>query len=210
VTAPIVADIRRQAAASGRNPDEILIFMMMTVITAESAEAARTKLADYRSYVSEEGALVLMSGWTGVDFSKCRPDDPIRHSRQDAQTSALDAFTIADPDRAWTVREIAKHAALGGRGPVVVGSPEEVADEMIAWVEETDVDGFNLAYAVMPETFSDFVDLVVPELQRRGRYKLDYAPGTLREKLYGPGRARLGADHPAARFRAAVDGSGGS
>ena len=148
-----------------------------------------------------------MSGWTGVDFSKLGPDEPIRHSRQDAQTSALEAFTIADPNRVWTVREIAKHAAIGGRGPVVVGSPAEVADEMIAWVKETDVDGFNLAYAVTPETFRDFVDLVVPELQRRGRYKLDYAPGTLREKLYGARRARLGVDHPAARFRSVADNS---
>jgi alkanesulfonate monooxygenase len=49
------------------------------------------------------------------------------------------------------------------------------------------------------------VDLVVPELQRRGRYKRDYAPGTLREKLYGQGRARLGADHPAVRFRSIGD-----
>ena len=57
-----------------------------------------------------------MSGWTGLDFSKHGPDEPILHSRQDAQTSALEAFTIADPDRVWTVREIAKHAAVGGRG----------------------------------------------------------------------------------------------
>jgi alkanesulfonate monooxygenase len=140
-----------------------------------------------------------MSGWTGLDFSKYRPEEPILHSRQDPQTSALEAFTIADPDRVWTVREIAKHAAVGGRGPVVVGSPEEVAEELIAWVEDTDVDGFNLAYAVMPETFADFVDMVMPELQRRGRYKRDYAPGTLREKLYGQGRARLGADPLSAR-----------
>src|SRR5689334_2472685 len=83
--------------------------------------------------------------------------------------------------------EIAKHAAIGGRGPVVVGSPEEVAEELIAWVEDTDVDGFNLAYAMMPESFAEFVDLVVPELQKRGRYKRDYAPGTLSEKLYGQG-----------------------
>jgi long-chain alkane monooxygenase len=103
---------------------------------------------------------------------------------------------------------IATHAALGGRGPVVVGSPEEVAGELIAWVEETDIDGFNLAYAVTPETFADFIDLVVPELQKRGRYKLDYTAGTLREKLYGPGRARLGAGHPAARFRALADQPG--
>jgi alkanesulfonate monooxygenase SsuD/methylene tetrahydromethanopterin reductase-like flavin-dependent oxidoreductase (luciferase family) len=142
-----------------------------------------------------------MSGWTGVDFSKFGLDEPVRHSAQDAQTSALEAFTIADPNRTWTVRE---NATIGGRGPVVVGSPSDVADELIGWVEDTDVDGFNLAYAVTPETFSDFVDLVVPELQRRGRYKLDYARGSLREKLYGPGRSRLSADHPAARFRAGV------
>ena len=201
VVAPIVADIRRRAAAAGRNHAEILIFTMMTVITPATSRAARDKLEDYRSHVSEEGALVLMSGWTGVDFSRYGFDEPISYSRQQAQTSALDAFTIADPDRVWTVRETAKHAAIGGRGPVVAGSPEEVANELIDWVEATDVDGFNLAYAVTPETFADFVDLIVPELQRRGRYKLDYAPGTPREKFYGPGRARLSADHPAARFR---------
>lgn len=203
VVAPIVADLRRRAAAAGRDPAELLIFTMMTVITAPTADAARARLDEYRTHASEEGALVLMSGWTGVDFSTYGLDEPIRHGRHDAQTSALDAFTIADPERVWTVREIARHAAIGGRGPLVVGAPAEVADELIAWVEETGVDGFNLAYAVMPESFADFVDLVVPELQRRGCYKRDYATGTLREKLYGAGRARLGADHPAARFRSA-------
>jgi FMN-dependent oxidoreductase (nitrilotriacetate monooxygenase family) len=83
VIAPIVADLRRRAAAAGRNPAEILIFTMMTVITAATSEAARAKLEDYRSYVSEEGALVLMSGWTGVDFSQYGFDEPIRYSRQD-------------------------------------------------------------------------------------------------------------------------------
>jgi alkanesulfonate monooxygenase len=84
---------------------------------------------------------------------------------------------------------------------VVVGGPERVADEMLSWMEETGIDGFNLAYAVTPETFVDFVDLVVPELQARGVYKTEYQPGTLREKLYGPGRARLPASHPAAKVR---------
>jgi FMN-dependent oxidoreductase (nitrilotriacetate monooxygenase family) len=207
VIAPIVADIRRRAAAAGRDPAEILIFTMMTVVTAATAQGAQAKLEEYRSYASEEGALALMSGWTGVDFSTYGIDEPVRYSRQDAQTSALEAFTVADPDRVWTVREIAKHAAIGGRGPVVVGSPEEVAKELISWVDETDLDGFNLAYVVAPETFADFVDLVVPELQKRRRYKMDYGRGTLREKLYGLGRARLGVDHPAARFRGIDDRS---
>jgi len=144
---------------------------------------------------------VLMSGWTGVDFSKLPLDEPVRFGEHDAMTSALEAFTIADPTRTWTVREIAAHAAIGGRSPLVVGSAQEVAEELIGWVKDTDVDGFNLAYAVTPETFTDFVDLVVPELQTHGAYKHDYAPGTLREKLYGPGRRRLRDNHPAAKLR---------
>jgi alkanesulfonate monooxygenase len=119
-------------------------------------------------------------------------------------TSALEAFTTADPTRSWTVRDIARHAAIGGRGPVIVGSYTEIADELQTWVAETGIDGFNLAYAVTPETFTDIVDLVVPELQRRGVYKRDYAPGTLREKLFGPGHARLPSDHPAAKVRLSI------
>ena len=174
---------------------------MMTIITAATRQTAHEKLQDYLRYVSEEGALALMSGWTGVDFSTLPPDQPVRFDRRDAMTSALEAFTIADPERSWTVREIARHAAIGGRGPVIVGSFNEIADELQAWMAETDIDGFNLAYAVTPETFSDIVDLVVPELQRRGVYKLDYAPGTLREKIFAAGQARLPANHPAARLR---------
>jgi len=84
---------------------------------------------------------------------------------------------------------------------VLVGSAEEVADEMESWIAETDLDGFNLAYVVTPETFVDIADLLVPELQRRGRYKTEYAAGTLREKLF-PGRGpRLDARHPAAASR---------
>ena len=93
--------------------------------------------------------------------------------------------------------------ALGGIGPVFVGAPEEVADQLEAFAEATDIDGFNLAYAVTPESFEDFVGLVVPELQRRGVYKREYHPGTLREKLFGAGRARLASPHPAARYRTA-------
>ncbi len=73
---------------------------------------------------------------------------------------------------------------------------------MIAWVEATGIDGFNLAYAVTPESFEDFVELVVPELQRRGVYKREYRSGSLREKLFGAG-PRLMPPHPAAKYRVA-------
>ncbi|HQT77762.1 MAG: 5,10-methylene tetrahydromethanopterin reductase [Rhodospirillales bacterium 20-64-7] len=202
VIANIVTDLRRRATAAGRDPRDLVIFTMMTVITDTTAERARDKYNDYRNHVSEEGALALMSGWTGLDFGAMDPDEIVHFDkRANAQTSALEAFTTADPDRAWTVREIARHAAIGGRGPVVIGSAEQVAAELHQWVEETDVDGFNLAYALAPGTFADMADLVVPILQERGLFKREYAPGTLREKLFGAGHARLPASHPAARVR---------
>ncbi len=174
---------------------------MMTVITDTTPKAARDKYQDYLGYASEEGALALMSGWTGLDFGAMDPDQIVRFDdKANAQTSALEAFTTADPDRTWTVRDIARHAAIGGRSPVIIGSGEEVANELRAWVEETDVDGFNVAYAITPGTFKDLADLVVPELQTRGLFKHDYAPGTFREKLFGRG-PRLPASHPAAAVR---------
>jgi hypothetical protein len=91
---------------------------------------------------------------------------------------------------------------LGSRNAPLVGSAEEIADELQSWVEDTDIDGFNLSRVVTPEGLEDFVDLVVPLLQERGIYKRDYAEGTLREKLFGCGRARLAGSHPGASFRA--------
>lgn len=203
VVGAIVTDIRRRAAAAGREPRDLVIFTMMTVITDQTREAALEKFRDYQRYVSPDGALTLMSGWTGVDFAALPRSEPVRFQAANAMYSALESFTTADPDRSWTVEEIARHAGIGGRGPVIVGSYQDIADEFSDWVRETDVDGFNLAYAVTPETFVDIVDLVVPELRRRGLYKTEYTPGTLREKLYGPGRARLPESHPAARVRSA-------
>jgi alkanesulfonate monooxygenase len=126
----------------------------------------------------------------------------LRFIETEAMRSALASFTSDDPNRVWTVRELAEHVAIGGRGPLVVGDPGQVADALVEWVGATDIDGFNLAYAVTPESFEDFVELVVPELQRRGVYKREYRPGTYREKLFGAGRTRLAPPHPAARFRA--------
>jgi long-chain alkane monooxygenase len=89
---------------------------------------------------------------------------------------------------------------LGSRNPAIVGSAEEVADDLIAWVEGTDIDGFNLSRIVTPEGLGDFVDLVVPILQERGAYKRNYRPGTLREKLFGRSRL-LPPGHPVGASR---------
>ena len=180
------------------------MFSMFTVILGRTEAEAKAKYEDYRSHISPEGALTLMSGWTGVDFSQMALDQEVRHVTNDAGRSAMDNITRADPDRVWTVREVAQHVGIGGIGPVVVGTPEKVADEIEAWFDLTDVDGLNVPFAISPGDFEDITDMLVPELTRRGRYKEAYQPGTLREKLFGTGRARLNETHPAARYRPGV------
>ncbi len=196
-----VRDLRALAETVGRKGSDIRVFSMATVIVDETDALAEAKLADYRRYIDHAGTLALMSGWMGIDFAKYKLDDVLEHVQTEAMRTAIDNFTSKELGRRWTVRDIAEFGAIGGRGPVFVGGPKSVGDQMTAWVDETGVDGFNLAYAVYPETFTDFIDLVVPELQRRGRYKTAYRPGTLREKLFGAGQARLPASHPAAKVR---------
>lgn len=200
VIAPRVADLRQQTLMHGRKPADLKIFSLMTIILGSTEAEAQAKYADYRSYASEEGALTLVSGWTGIDLSQLRPDEEVKHVPTEAGRTALENITRADPTRIWTVREVAEHVAIGGIGPVLAGTPEQIADAIEDWVDKTDVDGFNLALAVAPETFVDIADHLVPELQRRGRYKMNYNSGTLREKLFNDG-ACLPRSHPGAAYR---------
>ena len=101
----------------------------------------------------------------------------------------------AEPDKTKTFRDLIRARTLER---FIVGTPEQIADGLQAWFE-AGVDGFNITYNVTPGTFVDFIDAVVPELQARGLVQREYAPGTLREKLFG--HARLPADHPAAAYR---------
>jgi hypothetical protein len=139
----------------------------------------------------------------GIDFAQYALDEPIGNVQSNAIQSAVAAFQQADGSGGtWTVGDIARWTSIGGLGPRIVGSGEEVADQLQEWVEETDVDGFNLAYAITPGTFADVVRHVVPVLQRRGAYPAEHVVGTWRQQLFGKGD-RLPADHHGSRFRLA-------
>lgn len=193
-----VSDVRAKAVAAGRSAEDILIYNLTTVIVAETDEAAQRTFEDYQNYASYDGALVFMSGWSGIDFGQYAPTDLVKKVETNAIVSMVETFT-AD-EKPWSIAELARWGGIGGIGPIFVGSPTTVADILQEWVEETGVDGFNLAYAVTPETFEDTVNLLVPELQRRGVYPKAYRPGTLREKLFGRG-AYLPESHPAHGYR---------
>jgi FMN-dependent oxidoreductase (nitrilotriacetate monooxygenase family) len=195
-----VAGIRESVAAAGRDPRNVLIFNLQTVIVDETDAKAKAKYEDYKQYINLDGALALGSGWMGIDFGRYKPDEPLRHIETNAVQSSVEAFSSADSSKVWTVHELAEWIGIGGLGPLFVGGPQTTADLIEEWVEDTDVDGFNLAYAVTHETFSDITEHLVPELQKRGRYKRDYAPGTLREKLFRAG-PRLPETHIGSRYR---------
>jgi FMN-dependent oxidoreductase (nitrilotriacetate monooxygenase family) len=177
-------DLRAAVGAAGRDGDDLKIYAQALIITAPTAAEAHAKHEEYKRHIDIEAALALLSGWTGVDFSRFPLDATIEYIDSDAGRSALASFSQADPERCWTVREAAQFIGLGGRGPVLVGDPSQIADQLEGWQDDTGIDGFNLAFAVAHESMRDVVDLIVPELQRRGRYRTEYAPGTLREKVF--------------------------
>lgn len=205
LTRKVSDGIRAKAEAIGRPRESVKILTLATVIVAETDAEAEAKYASYREFVSVEGALALYGGWSGIDLSTLDPDEPLRYVDTDAARSALSIFTTADPTRAWTPRDIAHYVGIGGIGPVIVGSPSTVADELERWIDVGGIDGFNLAYVITPGTFVDIVELLVPELRRRGALDdLDRVPSTLRERLSGS--PIVPAWHPAHSYRGAYAG----
>ncbi|WP_308204801.1 LLM class flavin-dependent oxidoreductase [Gordonia sputi] len=202
-----VAKIRDELVLAGRDPYDARIYTLLTIITDATPEAARAKAAEYQRLASDEGSLVFMSGWMGIDLASYDLDEPIGNVASNAIQSAVAAFQQAsDTGEQWRVRDIAAWGGIGGMGPVLIGSGDEVAGALLDWAADTDVDGFNLAYAVTPGTFSDVITHVVPALERRGAYEREYVPGTLRNKLFGRGDL-LPDNHRGASYRVGGTGS---
>ncbi|MFJ2540090.1 MULTISPECIES: LLM class flavin-dependent oxidoreductase [unclassified Pseudomonas] len=191
-----VDKVRASAVEAGRNPEDIKVFMGLNVIVGETEEAAWAKHAEYLSYASAEAGVAHFSASTGVDFSRYAIDEPIQYVKSNAIQSATKNLQNND----WTRRKLLEQHALGGRYITVVGSPAQVADELQSWITETGLDGFNLTRIVTPESYVDFIELVIPELQRRGSYKTAYDSGSLREKLFHAG-AQLPEQHIGSSFR---------
>jgi long-chain alkane monooxygenase len=192
--------LRELAAEAGRDPHNVKVLQMLNVVCAPTDQAAHAKYDTYRKLVSYTGAMARYSGWTGLDMAQFDPDVPLKHVKTNAGQTMVDLFSKMDPDKEWTPRDIAEFIGIGGTGPTIVGSPTTVADELTRWMDQTGIDGYNLGHAVKYQDIADFIELVVPELQRRGTMWTQYDGSTLREKLYGPGAIRLRDDHPGHRI----------
>ncbi|CRK09300.1 hypothetical protein BN1723_009033 [Verticillium longisporum] len=193
VIAKNIAEIRAAARDEyGRDPASIKFLALLCPVIASTQEKAQARYEEFLSYGSEDGALALFGGWTGIDLAKYGDDEELRHVESNAiRRGQVDKAHGGQP-----------HQGRWSRA-TVVGTPEFVADEMERWVAEADVDGFNLAYALMPGSFEDIISDLFPVLRKRGLLWEGYAVpgGTYRENLRGEkGAARPPPDHPAAKF----------
>lgn len=192
--ATFVQDVRAQAAEFGRRPEDVLIFQALSCIVGETEEDAQRKAAEMRSYIKDDASLAYQSAGMGVDLSTVDLDTPIGDLDTDGMKGGIRALAEGAPNKSWTFREVVAKPMT----PHVVGTAEQVADCIEEWAA-SGIDGVNLSFINGPGELSDFARFAVPELQRRGIMQTEYAPGTLREKLFGT--ARVNDRHPAAAYR---------
>lgn len=176
-------DVKGRMAQIGRNPDHLKILPGALVVVGESVAAAQAKRAHLDSLVHSESAIAALSIALGHDASGFDPDAPLPDIPETNQSKSGRERAIALAKREnLTVRQLAQR--LGGYGGLsIVGTPKTIADEMEQWLTERGSDGFNVMFPFLPEGLDDFVDQVVPELQRRGIFRTEYQGKTLRENL---------------------------
>jgi len=180
------ADVRRRAAAHGRNPDDIKIVPgLVPVLGGTQAEARARK--DELDELCGHAELKKLALRVGVPLGELKLDAPLpldlikANGNFRASEGFRDAVVRLAVEEKLTVREILYRN--GGGHVQVVGTPEQVADLIETWHREGAVDGFNLMIDVLPDGLRDFVAEVVPLLQRRGAFRSDYAGETFRANL---------------------------
>src|ERR1700716_523117 len=177
------ADVKNRMEKAGRAPDHMKILPACFVVVGDPLEAARAKRARADSLGNYANAIASLSIALGHDASKFDPDGPLPEIPESnaSKSGRQRAIDLAAREK-LTVRELAQR--LGGySGLAMVGTPQSIADEMEEWLETNGSDGFTVMFPYLPGGLDDFVDRVVPELQRRGIFRRDYEGKTLRENL---------------------------
>lgn len=195
-----IADLRRLAAEQGRVPDHIKTFLGVEIVTAPTREEVAAKVALLQQHRDVEAHLVLFSGWSGIDLSGDDTDAWLEYGAGDAMQT-FERMWSQGQDRK-KVGELVEHLSRPENNKLfIAGTPDVVADRLEQLIDGTGADGINLIQHLSPGTFEDFIEHVVPELQRRGRYRTAYTAGeTLRERFFGPGHSHPLADHSASRL----------
>jgi FMN-dependent oxidoreductase (nitrilotriacetate monooxygenase family) len=194
-------DIRRIAREHGRDDADIKFFPGVNIIVGRDADEVAAKVSDYHRLRSVEGYLAHQR--SRIDWTRYPRQETVAAIVARGDSGSAGLLDRYRPDQ--TVGEVLDGLGSLSRPFSVAGTPDVVADRLEEWVDQVGVDGFNVIQHLTPGTARDVIELVIPELRRRGRFRNSYADDgegtTLRERLFGGGQARLKATHPGARYR---------
>ncbi|KAI0129471.1 xenobiotic compound monooxygenase, DszA family [Xylariales sp. AK1849] len=180
--APKVADIHAEAEKKGRDPRSLRFFSMVVPIIGRTDEEANQKHQELKKYASTIGGLVFMSGITEIDLSQVPLDQELKDSDSISANKVHSqlANITGDPDAKWTPR-------------------------MVAEPRQADIDGFTIVQTTAPVSFADIVELLVPEMRRRGVYPEASEEGlSIRERALGKGQRTLRDDHIGSTYKYSV------
>jgi alkanesulfonate monooxygenase SsuD/methylene tetrahydromethanopterin reductase-like flavin-dependent oxidoreductase (luciferase family) len=182
-------EIRSGAAAFGRNPDEVVVLPGLSTVLGDTEDAARRRRALLDEVLPDAYARGRLAGQLGISLEGLPDDRPIplellpdpdeAGGSQTFYRIVRDLIVTQRP----TLRQLLTQLSGGGGHRIVVGTPEQVADDIELWFRTGAADGFNVMPDVLPSGFDDFADHLVPELQRRGLFRRDYDGTTLRDHL---------------------------
>ncbi len=191
-----IADIRSELVAAGRTADDLLFFQGLSFVVGSTEAEAWDKARSLDEYISTDGLAAHIGRDLGIDFGLLDPDKPVADYHIEGLRGFTQLYEEANPGKKARLSDLVNSMSYNGR---IVGTPEHIAGELQRW-QDAGIDGVNVAYQTTPNSFVDFIDHVMPVLRKRGLAQTDYAPGTLRERLF-PGRpAAINARHPARRL----------
>lgn len=180
----LYADIKARVVAAGRNPDHLKILPAALVVIGETVEDARAKRLELDSLVHYDSAIASLSVVLGADASSFDPDAPLPEDlpETNASKTGREGVVKLAREEGLTVRQLAQRYG-GYSGLAFVGTAQTVADQMETWLQEDGSDGFTVTFPFLPDGLDAVVEQLVPELQRRGIFRREYAGTTLREHL---------------------------
>lgn len=178
------AALKAQCAATGRDPNGMLIGALVHPVVAATKMEAEDKRAALDKLPLEVDSLMLLSEALNFDFGS-KPLDEAFTDEELASMSGLQTIRdrVLSQKKHPTVREFIQLSGRGKLNNPWVGGPKEVADRFEEYFTAPACDGFVIGASSVPGTYEDFVKFIVPELQKRGIYHKDYKGATLRENL---------------------------
>jgi FMN-dependent oxidoreductase (nitrilotriacetate monooxygenase family) len=176
------AGLKARMAKYGRTPERLLVMPAVTTVVGRTRAEAQAKFDQLQALIDPAVGLANLFRSFG-DLSGYSLDGPLPEPvNAPVRSIAYNEWHLARREN-MTIRQFYQRKSAGSGGLLLMGTTADVADVMEGWIAEQAADGFNLTPTHLPHGIADFVDLVVPELQRRGAFRTEYAGATLRENL---------------------------